>query len=263
MIRRANVVVRHYKFKRYVGRISGPLLDRYQYYGDGRLKYSQDLLDGRYDRTQVFDQSGRLTTALSGPEARGLADNNDRPYRQSYQYDALDQLASRSGNHWSSMYAETAGYVNRRRTNWSYDAEGNLLDDNTADTQRRAYDAAGRLVSITDSLQTVRRTDEADGDGRRSKSGYRINGNFPLSYTYYLRSSVIGGEIMAEVTGNGQVIKRYVRSGGGSLLASQSMLENYFIWMHEDPAGQSLRVTDTNGNFNNYPGPTFKPNLIQ
>src|SRR5262249_1676451 len=43
----------------------------YQYYDDGRFKYSHNLLDNRFDRSYEYDHVGRLTKALSGAEARG------------------------------------------------------------------------------------------------------------------------------------------------------------------------------------------------
>ena len=39
----------------------------YQYYDDGRLKYSHDLIDSRFDRSFEYDHAARLTKALSEP----------------------------------------------------------------------------------------------------------------------------------------------------------------------------------------------------
>ncbi|HMG72326.1 MAG TPA: RHS repeat-associated core domain-containing protein, partial [Pyrinomonadaceae bacterium] len=62
--------------------------------------------------------------------------------------------------------------------------------------------------------------------------------------TYYLRSSVLSGQVIAEVDGNNVWQRGYVYAGG-SLMAVQ---QGGVFWMHEDPITKSKRTTDMNGN---------------
>ena len=65
--------------------------------------------------------------------------------------------------------------------------------------------------------------------------------------TYYLRSAVLGGQVICEIKNWGygwSWWRGYVYSGS-SLLAVQSSGVN---WVHEDPVTKSKRLTDVNGN---------------
>jgi RHS repeat-associated protein len=77
-----------------------------------------------------------------------------------------------------------------------------------------------------------------DGDGLRVKK------NECGAVTYYVRSSVLGGQVIAELDHNGAWSRGYVYSGS-SLLAVQ---QNGVFWMYEDAVTKSKRVTDVNGN---------------
>jgi RHS repeat-associated protein len=63
--------------------------------------------------------------------------------------------------------------------------------------------------------------------------------------TYYLRSSVLGGQVMAEVDWQGTWQRGYVYLGG-QLLVIQS--EGVPKWVHADPVTKSQRLTDYNLN---------------
>ncbi|HKS26263.1 MAG TPA: S8 family serine peptidase, partial [Pyrinomonadaceae bacterium] len=54
--------------------IQGVMSKGYEYNADGSLSYSQDYLNDKFDRAYTYDHAGRITAALSGPAARGLAD---------------------------------------------------------------------------------------------------------------------------------------------------------------------------------------------
>src|SRR6185436_644087 len=69
-----------------------------------------------------------------------------------------------------------------------------------------------------------------DGDGLRIKK--REDG----ATTYYLRSSVLGGQIVAEIASNGDWARGYVYFGG-ELLAVQQQAGVF--WIHEDPLVKS------------------------
>jgi RHS repeat-associated protein len=77
-----------------------------------------------------------------------------------------------------------------------------------------------------------------DGDRLRGKK----NENGVV--TYYLRSSVLGGQVVAELTSVGGWSRGYVYLGGQVLAVQQGGV----YWMHQDPVAKSKRVTDASGN---------------
>ncbi len=73
----------------------------YQYQADGRVRFSDDGLNNKLDRSYGYDHAGRIKEAFSGPLARGEADADARPYKQLNQYDAMNNLVGRVGSkHW-------------------------------------------------------------------------------------------------------------------------------------------------------------------
>jgi RHS repeat-associated protein len=77
-----------------------------------------------------------------------------------------------------------------------------------------------------------------DGNGLRvKKTEYGAN-------SWYLRSSVLGGQVIAELDASGTWQRGYVYAGG-TLLAVQQSSSVY--WMHEDPVTKSKRTTNVNG----------------
>jgi RHS repeat-associated protein len=76
-----------------------------------------------------------------------------------------------------------------------------------------------------------------DGNGVRVKKVE--NG----ATTLYLRSSVLGGQVVTEMNGAGSWTRRYVYLGS-QLLAVQNA---GVYWMHEDPVTKSKRVTNSAG----------------
>lgn len=247
--------------------VPGVISKTYQYYADGRMNYSQDVNDPRYDRKTVYDQSAYLTKALSGAEARGLPATEDRPYNQSYQQDVWGNLTNRTDQQWAREPAsEPATYTKNRRTDWHYDAEGNWLDDGTYNALQRKYDLAGQLVRIEHPAfpNSPKRTDDYDADGERLRSGYHQSGcspefSCPFEYTYYLRSSALGGQIISEVRSNGQKAMGYIYYPNGNVMAVQKLATptdaaTYLLWRHTDPSNASVRASDSNGwTFGEYP----------
>src|ERR1041384_1887221 len=73
----------------------------------------------------------------------------------------------------------------------------------------------------------------------------RIRKTENLYTTYYLRSTVLGGKIVAELDANGNWTRGYVYQGD-ELLATQC--NGQVNWTHTDPVTKSQRVTDINGN---------------
>lgn len=62
--------------------------------------------------------------------------------------------------------------------------------------------------------------------------------------TYYLRSSVLGGQIVAEISSSGTLQRGYVYLANQLLAVQQS---NAVSWVHQDPFVKSKRVTDNSG----------------
>lgn len=62
--------------------------------------------------------------------------------------------------------------------------------------------------------------------------------------TYYLRSSVLGGQVVAELNGAGTWTRGYVYLGG-QMVGIQS--NNAVTWVHQDPVNKSQRLTNASG----------------
>lgn len=222
----------------------------YDYFNEhtGRVTYTQNMNDGRLDRSYEYDQAGRLAFTHTGAEARAHAYSGqwgtmDGPYSLGFEFDVWGNMTRRYG--WggevqtggpgqTSDIFYSYGSTNRR-TGFTYDAAGNLTNDGG---QTFTYDATGQQASA--SLFNVQQG--YDGNGLRIRK--TENSGNPI---YYLRSSVFGGQVVAEISWNGSSgtwNRGYVYSGAG-LLAVQS--SNAVHWMHEDPITKSKRVTNSSG----------------
>jgi len=136
---------------------------------------------------------------------------------------------------WGGIYGtytnDNPTFTNNRRDTFSYDAAGNLTNDLG---QTFTYDATGQQAYASGTGLTQ----SYDGNGLRAKKSE--NG----TVTWYLRSSALGGQVVAEMDGSGAWMRGYVYQGG-SLLAVQAGGVN---WVHQDPVTKSQRVTDNLGN---------------
>ncbi|MFL6207481.1 MAG: hypothetical protein ACJ74W_01450 [Pyrinomonadaceae bacterium] len=153
------------------------------------------------------------------------------PYSQTYAYDQWGNLTQRQG--WGGEHASyTATFdAGNRRTNFSYDASGHLAWDTGQTFQ---YDAAGQQVSATaGGLQM-----SYDGEGLRAS---KVDNG---STTYYLRSSVFGGQVINEINGSGVWTRGYVYAGSQLLAVQQN---NSVSWVAQDPVTKSQRITAQNG----------------
>jgi hypothetical protein len=56
----------------------------YDYQPDGRLVFSHDLTNPKFDRSYEYDHAGRITQALSGGEARNEGFTALQPYKQTF-----------------------------------------------------------------------------------------------------------------------------------------------------------------------------------
>jgi len=210
----------------------------------GRVTYAQNLMDATLDRSYDYDNVGRLIEARTGSEARGhlvgTGGTQDGPYAHSYRYDQMGNMWYRVGwGGWFNPWLEQwPAYTNNRMTTnpWnnqsmSYDAAGNLTNDGW---QSYTYDATGQQTAS--SISTL--THSYDGDRLRVKKVY---GN---STIYYLRSSVLGGQVISEINPDGTLFRGYVYLGR-ELLAMQQY--GSVLWVHQDPVTKSQRLTNING----------------
>ena len=62
--------------------------------------------------------------------------------------------------------------------------------------------------------------------------------------TYYLRSSVLGGQVIAEINSSGAFTRGYVYLGGQLLAVQQNSAVS---WVHQDPITKSQRITNSAG----------------
>jgi RHS repeat-associated protein len=167
----------------------------------------------------------------------------DGPYSQGYEYDVWGNVTHKYG--WGGeVQGGTAGqngpdiyrsYTNNRVNGFSYDAAGNLTNDLG---QTFTYDATGQQA--TASYGGYALTQSYDGDGLRVKKN--DNG----AQTYYLRSSVLGGQVVAEIiwaSVSWQWNRGYVYLGSQLLAVQQAGV----YWVHEDPVTKSKRVTNSAG----------------
>jgi YD repeat-containing protein len=232
-----------------------------EYFGDGRVKYTQDLQDGNFDRAYEYDHAGRIKEAYSGREARGLPvlPYPDNPFRQSYTYDVWNNMKRPANRHWSAGLLDNPTYTNNRRTDATYDAAGNItVRDNWR--KQHAYDAVGRqsyflqqewnLPNYLYEANTIQVT--YDGNGRPAK---RFQNRHIETYEemqwdepstiYYVRSTLLDGAPIIELetsAGYGATENIYM---GLQKIASHGT-SNYVQWRHVNPATGSWLVSSQN-----------------
>ncbi len=208
-----------------------------------RVAYARNLYDPTLDRSFDYDQVGRMGASHTGQEALGHTGLGswypaNGPYAQNQSFDVYGNMIQRNG--WgaqNSSYPLTSFVNNRMQTNpntgaaMQYDAAGNLTNDGT---ESFSYDATGQqsYASGTNLSQYY------DGDGLRIKK---------VEYgatSFYIRSSVLGNQVLGEIYG-GSWWRLYTYLGGQALVMQQSGQVRY---VHQDPVTKSQRMTDSNGN---------------
>lgn len=219
--------------------IPGVLRLQYSYLWEatGRPDFARNLDDETLDRYYGYDSVGRLTVSRSGNEARLAIGEQvpllyNGPYSQGYQYDKWGNITYREG--WGGENPSyTFTYTNNKRDGLTYDAAGNLTSDGG---QSFTYDAAGQQA--TGSYTGYLLQQNYDGDGLRLK---KVDGG---TTTYYLRSTVLGGEVVAELNNTGVWQRGYVYLGGRMVAIQQGSAA---YWVHQDPLLKSKRVTNSSG----------------
>jgi RHS repeat-associated protein len=167
----------------------------------------------------------------------------DGPYSHGYEYDYWGNLTHRYG--WGGeVQGGGAGQtsdiyyyydIHNHRTGFSYDNAGNLTFDGG---QNFTYDATGQQTNASYSGYSLQQSYDCD----RLRVKKVENG----STTYYLRSTVLGGQVVAEINWYSVAwgwTRGYVYAGSQLLAVQQGGVN----WMHEDPITKSKRVTNSAG----------------
>jgi RHS repeat-associated protein len=201
----------------------------------GRVEFARNLDDETLDRYYAYDHVGRLFVSRTGNEARlaigeqvPLIQNG--PYSHGYFYDQFGNITQREG--WGGTNpVYSAAYTNNKMNGMTYDATGNLT--NAGGGWTFTYDVTGQqAASAVGNLQN-----SYDGDrlrGKKSENG---------TVTYYLRSSMLGSQVVAEIAGNGTWARGYVYLGDEILAVQNAGV----YWMHQDPIVKSKRITNSSG----------------
>jgi hypothetical protein len=240
------------------------LKKEYQFYDDGSLKYSKDVINQMFDRSYKYDHLGRTVEAKSGANARGLTDSAEFiPYKQNFGYNAFSNIVQTTMEHYASGQNSTNyTYTNNRSSHYSaaYDVEGNQTHESNVSFQ---YDAAGRLIK---SMKFVLTTGDPtpkptlryfDGIGQEIKriKDYVANGDNSYGTSYFIRSSVTG-KIVSEADSTGEKLKTFVSANGATLATqiwswSGANRAEFLAFQHQDASGSSLRYTDKFGDWSN------------
>jgi YD repeat-containing protein len=228
--------------------ISGVMSKSYQYYADGALRFSGESTSHTWDRFYSYDHNGRVKEAFSGAEARFEGLTNNRPYRQTFTYDAVGHLTGETSKIWSATFTRSDTFSNNRRNGWSYDADGSLLaGDNTY-----SYDAGGEVKIVDQNNPSGTMERFLDGDGQQVKTNGSVFNEQTQSWvtttTYYLRSTVLQGEVLTEIDSTGAKQRTFVFANG-SIIAWQRLSGSVqsLIFEHRDAGNASFRTTDAQG----------------
>jgi RHS repeat-associated protein len=213
----------------------------YHYFNEntGRVVYAQNLNDPTLDRAWNYDHVGRPTHFTSGSNARHYTGQggtvlNDGPYSHGYTFDVFGNRTYFEGWGGIGRGVVTETYTNNQRNGFSYDAAGNLTNDLG---QTFTYDATGQQALASYGGYSL----QQQYDGERLRLKKVENG----TTTYYLRSTVLGGQIVAELNGTGTWMRGFVYLGDQLLAVQQN---SQVSWVHQDPVAKSKRVTDGSGN---------------
>jgi RHS repeat-associated protein len=232
--------------------VSGVIAWKYSYsdFGEntGRVTYAQNTFnsgagqaDPTLDHSYDYDNVGRLFNSYTGTEARAHAGRpggawgvHDGPYSQAYLKDVWGNVTRKWGRD-GDPDQFIATYTNNRRDGFQYDAAGNLTFDGG---QWFSYDATGQQAAASYGGYSLQQ--HYDGDRLRVR---KIENGVT---TYYLRSTVLGGQVVAELNGSGGWQRGYVYNVDGGLLAMRT--PGGVPWVYQDPVTKTQRMADSAGN---------------
>jgi hypothetical protein len=250
------------------------------YYADTRIKFASDFYErtsqsiSNHDHAYRYDASGRLLKAFSAVNANDLlngtqSNNYGGAYQQTYSFDAWGNLLERTGSFWGeddNTPSQTYD-LHSRNTSWTYDASGNLLclnesapNELTFVPAKHLYDVSGQQVTQSQTVSklsptnpnivfTTTTSSEAsyDGDGMQLKRSLTMQVNTnqaTVDATFFLRSTVLGGLVIADYNSQGTRLNSYVYLGR-NLLFQQRSGQN--TWHASNPVTGSARDTDSQG----------------
>jgi len=158
-------------------------------------------------------------------------------------------MQSSTNRFWSAAEeAYSATYVNDRNAAWTYNASGDVTDD----TMHHVCNSAGYQVEATDNC-AFEIGQGYDGDGLPLKR--EENRPAPLAPTvfsdvmYYLRSSVLGGRVVVELTAQGGRKNSYAYANGEEIARYDGQTANLLFTMRNPVTGcsayQQLDPTST------------------
>jgi len=239
---------------------STAMLSDYTYDADGSLRFASGGGTGTYDRAYQYDDFGRLKEAFTSQQARdynlngtvGGPGGESNPYRQSYQYDVWGNQTSRDNWYWERHDTHAAAFSNDRRVGagWSYDSSGNLT---ASPDVALTYDAAGRNRTATSLGAATPKviTQWHGGDGQAIKR-QEEGGGEATETVYYLRSTMLGGAVVAELDAQGVKAKGKVYLNG-ALIAEHGEQPpggaRWVEWKHEEPMTGRRGVSDSGANY--------------
>jgi YD repeat-containing protein len=235
----------------------------YEYYNDGMLRKVTNLTDNKFDRAYAYDNVGRLKEALSGAEARG-GTTADGPYKQIYNYDIWGNNINFSHREWTGgTITDNAPYTNNRRQSFYYDATGQVTGSQDG---AHGYDAAARPTTFVSNAFVnnngnyqpafeAATTYSGSGIPEKRVTTHRTDYSGTIlttvTPTYFLRSSVLGGQAIAEITEQGVVRKNFIYASGMKVAecTRYTYPTNYWdtVWQHTNPVTGSHFVTGHSG----------------
>jgi hypothetical protein len=127
--------------------------------------------------------------------------------------------------------SHTATYLNNRNTQWQYDADGRLVQEQI---RKFFFDAAGRQTQTGSINTTLTNSEIYDGNGFRVKrpSGYT---------TFELRSKVLGNQVVAQLGPQGTKTYGYIYADGKRVAkTSHELSNNHVFWEHKSPTNGAL-----------------------
>ena len=198
-----------------------PFIDlEYSYDGVGNVDSIIDHIDSQSNSTMQYDSLDRLTVA-DGPWGAG-----------SFTYDSIGNRTSKDINGQNITY--TYGTSDNRLSGFSYDANGNILDDGTF---TYTYDSENRLIEVTNGTDVI--TYGYDGDGRRISQ--TINGETTI-FAYGA-----GPNVLTEFTGSGVPKFDYIYAGNRSIARinfDPTGVPASKTFYHPDHLGSTIGLTD-------------------